>query len=138
MAAELLESSPVFRGAIQACAAALTPHGIDLMAEFARTDGWSSPALAMAGLSALQARAGARLRRARAGSPRGLPCACRCIPGTELPGKHAAAPRLPPSTPLKDRCSARVYVLKAEGRRCRAPAGAAPELRRAQRACAVR
>jgi len=66
MGAELLESSPVFRRAIQACAAALAPHGIDLLAEFGRADGWSSPALAMAGLSALQARAGAWPRQARA------------------------------------------------------------------------
>ncbi len=56
MAADLLEASPVFRAAIEACAKALKPKGVNLMAEFARADGWSAPALAMAGLSATQAR----------------------------------------------------------------------------------
>lgn len=57
MAAELLEASPVFRASIAACAAALQRYGINLLAEFGRADGWSTPALAMAGLSAVQARA---------------------------------------------------------------------------------
>ena len=55
MAADLLESSTVFRAAIKACAKALKPKGIDLVGEFARPDGWSTPALAMVGLSATQA-----------------------------------------------------------------------------------
>ena len=55
MAAELLEASPVFRASIAACAAALQRYSIDLLAEFGRADGWSTPALAMAGLSAVQA-----------------------------------------------------------------------------------
>ena len=56
MAADLLESSRVFRSAIEACARALQPKGVDLMAEFSSPEGWSTPALAMAGLSAIQAR----------------------------------------------------------------------------------
>lgn len=56
MAAELVETSPAFRASIEACAAALQPYGVDLMAEFAKPDGWSTPALAMSGLSAVQAR----------------------------------------------------------------------------------
>ena len=55
MAAELLEGSPVFRASVAACAAALQRFGVDLLAEFGCTDGWSTPALAMAGLSAVQA-----------------------------------------------------------------------------------
>ena len=57
MAAELLDASPTFRASIAACAAALQRYGVDLLAEFGRADGWSTPALAMAGLSAVQARA---------------------------------------------------------------------------------
>ena len=56
MAAELVETSPAFRASIEACAAALQRYGVDLMAEFAKPDGWSTPALAMSGLSAVQAR----------------------------------------------------------------------------------
>ena len=56
MAAELVEASPAFRASIEACAAALQRYGVDLMAEFAKPDGWSTPALAMSGLSAVQAR----------------------------------------------------------------------------------
>ena len=63
MAAELLEASPVFRASIAACAAALQRYGIDLLAEFGRADGWSTPALAMAGLSAVQACRGFRVLR---------------------------------------------------------------------------
>ena len=54
MAADLLESSPVFRSAVEACARALKPKGVNLMAEFSRPEGWATPALAMAGLSATQ------------------------------------------------------------------------------------
>ena len=56
MAAELVEASPTFRSSIQACADALKRYGVDLLAEFGRADGWSTPALAMAGLSAVQVR----------------------------------------------------------------------------------
>ena len=56
MAAELLEDSPAFHKSIQACADALQCYGIDLLAEFGRKDGWSTPALSMAGLCAVQVR----------------------------------------------------------------------------------
>ena len=56
MAAELVKASPAFRASIEACAAALQRYGVDLMAEFAKPGGWSTPALAMSGLSAVQAR----------------------------------------------------------------------------------
>lgn len=56
MAAELLEDSPTFRASIEACAGALERYGIDLVAEFGRAEGWSTPALTMAGLSAVQVR----------------------------------------------------------------------------------
>ena len=56
MGAPLLESSPVFRRAIRACAAALKPHRLDLLAEFAKEEGWRQPALAMVGLVAVQVR----------------------------------------------------------------------------------
>ena len=54
MGAPLLESSPVFRHAIRACAAALRPHRLDLLAEFGKEEGWKQPALAMVGLVAVQ------------------------------------------------------------------------------------
>ena len=57
MAEPLLHSSRVFRNAIRACADALRPHNIDLLAEFAKEEGWKQPALAMVGLVAVQARA---------------------------------------------------------------------------------
>lgn len=56
MAVELVDTSPAFRASIAACAAALQRYDVDLMAEFAKPDGWSTPALAMSGLSAVQAR----------------------------------------------------------------------------------
>ena len=56
MGAPLLESSPVFRHAIHACAAALKPHRLDLLAEYAKEEGWRQPALAMVGLVAVQVR----------------------------------------------------------------------------------
>ena len=55
MAADLLESSSVFRAAIEECARALEPMGIDLVAQFACPDGWGVPALATVGLCATQA-----------------------------------------------------------------------------------
>ena len=54
MAAELLADSPTFRASIEACVRALERYGVDLLAEFGRADGWSTPALTMAGLSAVQ------------------------------------------------------------------------------------
>ena len=56
MAQPLLRSSAVFRRAIEACAEAVRPHGLDLLAEFEAEGGWSQPALAMVGLVAVQAR----------------------------------------------------------------------------------
>ena len=57
MAAELVDASPAFRASIQACAGALQRYNVDLLAEFGKADGWSTPALAMSGLSAVQVRA---------------------------------------------------------------------------------
>ena len=54
MAAPLLATSPVFRAAVAACAEALRPHGVDLLAEFGKEEGWKHPALAMVGLVAVQ------------------------------------------------------------------------------------
>jgi hypothetical protein len=56
MGEPLLWSSSVFRRAVQACADALRPHGLDLMAEFGKDEGWNQPALAMVGLVAVQVR----------------------------------------------------------------------------------
>ena len=55
MAQPLLRSSAVFRRAIEACAEAVRPVGLDLLAEFEAEGGWSQPALAMVGLVAVQA-----------------------------------------------------------------------------------
>ena len=54
MGAELLDSSPVFRAAIDACAAVLEPLGVHLHGEFRAADGWKRPKHAMVGLTALQ------------------------------------------------------------------------------------
>ncbi len=54
MAEPLLRSSAVFLHAVRKCADALKPHGVDLMAEFGKEDGWKHPALAMVGLVAVQ------------------------------------------------------------------------------------
>ena len=54
MGAELLDSSPVFRAAIDACAAVLEPLGVHLHEEFRAADGWKRPKHAMVGLTALQ------------------------------------------------------------------------------------
>lgn len=54
MGEPLLRSCPVFRGAVHACAAALKPYGLDLLAEFCKEGGWKHPALAMTGLVAVQ------------------------------------------------------------------------------------
>lgn len=69
MAAELLEDSPAFRRSIQACAGALQYYSIDLLAEFGRKDGWSTPALSMAGLCAVQVRLLLRPRAPGVGLP---------------------------------------------------------------------
>ncbi len=54
MGEPLLHSSPAFRRAVHACAAALKPHGLDLLAEFGKEEGWKHPSLAMVGLVAVQ------------------------------------------------------------------------------------
>ena len=54
MAEPLLKTSPVFRRAVNACADALKPHGVNLLAEFGKEEGWKHPALAMVGLVAIQ------------------------------------------------------------------------------------
>ena len=54
MAKDLMVASPTFNAAVKACAAALTPFGVDLLADFEAEDGWSTPALATAGLVAVQ------------------------------------------------------------------------------------
>ena len=54
MAEPLLQTSPVFRRAVNACADALKPHGVNLLAEFGKEEGWKHPALAMVGLVAIQ------------------------------------------------------------------------------------
>ena len=54
MAKDLMVASPTFNAAVKACAAALTPFDVDLLAEFEAEDGWSTPALATAGLVAVQ------------------------------------------------------------------------------------
>lgn len=56
MAADLVHASPVFHKAVQACAAAVKPFGLDLLAEFDREDGWSHPAAAIVGLATVQVR----------------------------------------------------------------------------------
>lgn len=54
MGEPLLRSSPVFARAVYACADALKPHGVNLMAEFGKEEGWKHPSLAMVGLVAVQ------------------------------------------------------------------------------------
>ena len=54
MGEPLLHSSSVFRRAVQTCADVLRPHGLNLMAEFGKEEGWKHPALAMVGLVAVQ------------------------------------------------------------------------------------
>ena len=43
MGEPLLQSSPAFRRAVHACAAALKPHGLDLLAEFGKEEGLEAP-----------------------------------------------------------------------------------------------
>ena len=54
MGRELLDSSAVFRAAIDACARVLDPLGVHLHKEFRAADGWKQPKHAMVGLTALQ------------------------------------------------------------------------------------
>ena len=54
MGRELLDSSAVFRAAIDACARVLDPLGVHLLEEFRAADGWKQPKHAMVGLTALQ------------------------------------------------------------------------------------
>ena len=61
MGRELLAASPAFRAGVQEGADALAPLGVDLMAEYAKPDGWSSPLMAAVGLTSLQVRHAVRL-----------------------------------------------------------------------------
>ena len=54
MGQELLDSSAVFRAAIDACARVLDPLGVCLHEEFRAAEGWKKPKHAMVGLTALQ------------------------------------------------------------------------------------
>ena len=54
MTKDMLEFSPVYRAAVEECAAVLRPYAVDLMAEFASTEGFSDPTLAAVGLTAVQ------------------------------------------------------------------------------------
>ena len=54
MARELLESSPAFRASISASAKALTPYGLDLLAEMVDPEGWKSSAASASGLASVQ------------------------------------------------------------------------------------
>ena len=54
MGADLLAESAAFRGGVSACAAALKPHGLDLMAAYGREDGFSDPVMAAVSLIAVQ------------------------------------------------------------------------------------
>jgi hypothetical protein len=95
MAAPLLQSSAVFRHAIRACADALRPHNIDLLAEFGKEEGWKHPALAMVGLVAVQVRL---IRHPRCGG-----CMACSLPNFNLLRHSAAAaaccPPCPDSSP---------------------------------------
>ena len=54
MGRELLGASVAFKAGVQKCADALAPLGVDLMAEYAKADGWGSPLIAAIGLTSLQ------------------------------------------------------------------------------------
>ena len=54
MAAELLQSSPAFRESMHACAKAVAPYGLDLLAEMVDPEGWKSSAASASGLASVQ------------------------------------------------------------------------------------
>ena len=54
MAAELLQSSPAFRESMHACAKAVAPYGLDLLAEMIDPEGWKSSAASASGLASVQ------------------------------------------------------------------------------------
>ena len=54
MAAELLQSSLAFRESMHACAKALAPYGLDLLAEMIDPEGWKSSAASASGLASVQ------------------------------------------------------------------------------------
>ena len=54
MGVDLLSESAAFRRGVMACAAALKPHGLDLMAAFSQEDGFSDPIMAAVSLTAVQ------------------------------------------------------------------------------------
>ena len=54
MAAELLQSSPAFKESMHACAKAVAPYGLDLLAEMVDPEGWKSSAASASGLASVQ------------------------------------------------------------------------------------
>ncbi len=54
MGRELIAASPVFRASLRACAAVLTPLGIDLLAAFKADNGFDEPRAAAVGLASIQ------------------------------------------------------------------------------------
>ena len=97
MGQELLDSSTVFRAAIDACTRVLSPLGVHLHDEFRAADGWRKPKHAMVGLTALQVGLVDMLREEYGVVPAGclghssgeypanplsLPCSCCCRPDT--------------------------------------------------------
>ena len=99
MGQELLDSSAVFRAAIDACARVLAPLGVRLHEEFRAADGWKKPKHAMVGLTALQVGLVDMLREEYGVVPAGclghssgecpanplsLPRSCCCRPNTFL------------------------------------------------------
>ena len=90
MTKEMLEISPVYRAAVEECAAVLRPYGVDLMAEFASTNGFSDPTLAAVGLTAVQVgRAHRSLAIKDNSSHEAAPAASQpCKPSQPLPPKH--------------------------------------------------
>ena len=54
MGVDLLSESAAFRRGVTACATALKPYGLDLMAAFSQEDGFSDPIMAAVSLIAVQ------------------------------------------------------------------------------------
>lgn len=93
MAEPLLRSSAVFLDAVRKCADALKPHGVDLMAEFGKEDGWKHPALAMVGLVAVQVNLAAESALQTLNCREGISHAewldwagCQCMQGNHIEG----------------------------------------------------
>ena len=54
MGRDLIAASPVFRASLEACAAVLTPLGIDLLGAYEADNGFDEPRTAAVGLASLQ------------------------------------------------------------------------------------